>query len=154
MKWWDRMPRSSFSECWSLSQLFHSPLSLIMEASKYKFCRVEIQERIDVILQVQPSGWRHRKSQFLTFKSERSLPQDSLLFRKDKCFSIFRPSADAMRPRCLLEGNLIQNSLIWMLFLSPNTCTESSRIMFDHRWALWPSQSPLFFYDDLSDWMP
>ena len=28
MKWWDQMPWSSFSECWTLSQLFHSPLSL------------------------------------------------------------------------------------------------------------------------------
>ena len=28
MKWWDRMPWSSFSEYWALSQLFHSPLSL------------------------------------------------------------------------------------------------------------------------------
>ena len=28
MKWWDQMPWSSFSECWALSQLFHSPLSL------------------------------------------------------------------------------------------------------------------------------
>ena len=28
MKWWDWMPWSSFSECWALSQLFHSPLSL------------------------------------------------------------------------------------------------------------------------------
>ena len=28
MKWWDPMPWSSFSECWALSQLFHSPLSL------------------------------------------------------------------------------------------------------------------------------
>ena len=27
MKWWDRMPRSSFFECWVLRQLFHSPLS-------------------------------------------------------------------------------------------------------------------------------
>ena len=25
MKWWDWMPWSSFSECWALSQLFHSP---------------------------------------------------------------------------------------------------------------------------------
>ena len=29
MKWWDRMPWSSFSECWDLSHLIHSPLSLI-----------------------------------------------------------------------------------------------------------------------------
>ena len=28
MKWWDRMPWSSFFECWVLSQFFHSPLSL------------------------------------------------------------------------------------------------------------------------------
>ena len=28
MKWWNQMPWSSFSECWALSQLFHSPLSL------------------------------------------------------------------------------------------------------------------------------
>ena len=28
MKWWDQMPWSWFSECWALSQLFHSPLSL------------------------------------------------------------------------------------------------------------------------------
>ena len=27
MKWWDQMPWSSFSKCWALSQLFHSPLS-------------------------------------------------------------------------------------------------------------------------------
>ena len=27
-KRWDRMPPSSFSKCWALSQLFHSPLSL------------------------------------------------------------------------------------------------------------------------------
>ena len=28
IKWWNRMPWSSFSECWALSQLFHSPPSL------------------------------------------------------------------------------------------------------------------------------
>ena len=28
MKWRDWMPWSSFSECWALSQFFHSPLSL------------------------------------------------------------------------------------------------------------------------------
>ena len=27
IKWWDQMPWSSFSECWALSQIFHSPLS-------------------------------------------------------------------------------------------------------------------------------
>ena len=28
IKWWDRMPWFSFSECWALSPLSHSPLSL------------------------------------------------------------------------------------------------------------------------------
>ena len=33
MKRWDQMPWSSFSECWALSQLFHSPLSAIKVVS-------------------------------------------------------------------------------------------------------------------------
>ena len=33
MKWWDRMPWSSFSECWALSQLFHSPVSLSLSGN-------------------------------------------------------------------------------------------------------------------------
>ena len=28
MKWWDQMPWSLFSECWALSQIFHSPPSI------------------------------------------------------------------------------------------------------------------------------
>ena len=37
MKWWDRMPWSWFSECWVLSQLFHSPLSLSSRGSLISF---------------------------------------------------------------------------------------------------------------------
>ena len=33
MKWWDRMPWSSFFDCWVLSQLFYSPLSLSSRGS-------------------------------------------------------------------------------------------------------------------------
>ena len=33
MKWWDQIPWSSFSECWALSQLSHSPLSLSLRGS-------------------------------------------------------------------------------------------------------------------------
>ena len=32
---WDQMPWSSFSECWALSQLFHSPLSLPSRGSLF-----------------------------------------------------------------------------------------------------------------------
>ena len=33
MKQWDQMPWSKFSECWALSQLFYSPLSLSLRGS-------------------------------------------------------------------------------------------------------------------------
>ena len=33
MRWWDQMPWSLFFECWILSQLFHSPLSLSSRGS-------------------------------------------------------------------------------------------------------------------------
>ena len=33
IKWWDQMPWSSFSECWLLSQLFHSLLSFSSRGS-------------------------------------------------------------------------------------------------------------------------
>ena len=38
MKWWDRMPWSSFCECWVLSQLFHSPLSRSSRGSLVILC--------------------------------------------------------------------------------------------------------------------
>ena len=39
MKWWDQMPWSSFSECWALSELFHSPLSLSSRGSFFFFSK-------------------------------------------------------------------------------------------------------------------
>ena len=44
LKWWDWMPWSSFSECWALSWLFHSPLSLSSRGSL-------------VLLQFLPQAW-------------------------------------------------------------------------------------------------
>ena len=35
MKWWDWMPWSLFSECWALSELFHSPLSFHQRLFSY-----------------------------------------------------------------------------------------------------------------------
>ena len=37
MKWWDQVPWSLFSECWALSQFFHSPLSLSSRGSFSSF---------------------------------------------------------------------------------------------------------------------
>ena len=44
-KWWDWMSWSLFSECWVLSQLFHSPLSLSSRGSS--------------VLRFLPYGWCH-----------------------------------------------------------------------------------------------
>ena len=38
MKWWNPMPWSSFFECWVLTQLFHSPLSLSSRDSLVPLC--------------------------------------------------------------------------------------------------------------------
>ena len=46
MKWWDWMPWSLFFECWVLSQLFHSPLSLSSRGSLDPLCFL-------------PQGWYH-----------------------------------------------------------------------------------------------
>ena len=46
IKWWDQMPWSSLFECWVLSQLFHSPLSLSSRGSLDPLCFL-------------PQGWYH-----------------------------------------------------------------------------------------------
>ena len=46
IKWWDQMPWSSFSECWVLSQLFHSTLSPSSRGSLVPLC-------------FTPQGWCH-----------------------------------------------------------------------------------------------
>ena len=46
MKWWDQMPWSSFSECWTLRQLFRSPLSLTSSGFL-------------IPLHLLPLGWYH-----------------------------------------------------------------------------------------------
>jgi len=43
LNWWDQMPWSLFSECWALSRVFHSPLSLSSRGS--------------LVLRFLPLGW-------------------------------------------------------------------------------------------------
>jgi len=43
MKWWVWMPWSSFFECWVLSQLYHSPLSLSSRGSLVLLCFLPLQ---------------------------------------------------------------------------------------------------------------
>ena len=58
MKWWDRMPWSSFSECWALSQLFHSPLSLSSRGFQFlfTFCHKGGVICISEVIDISPSN--------------------------------------------------------------------------------------------------
>ena len=62
MKWWDQLPWFSFFECWVLSQLFHSPLSLSSRGSLvplpfFKIGVICISEVIDISPGYLNSSW-------------------------------------------------------------------------------------------------
>ena len=59
MKWWDWMPGSYFFECWVLSQLFHSPLSLPSRVSLFlfTFCHRVVSSLHLWLLKFFPSSW-------------------------------------------------------------------------------------------------
>ena len=42
MKWWDQMPWSQFSECWALSQLFHSSFTFVKRLSSSSISAVRV----------------------------------------------------------------------------------------------------------------
>ena len=65
MKWWDQMPWLSFSECWHLSQLFHSPLSLSSRGFLFP-------------LHFLPEGWCHLHIWGYWYFSQQSLFQLAL----------------------------------------------------------------------------
>ena len=58
MKWWDQMQWSKFSECWALSQLFHSPLSLSSRGSSifFAFCHKGVITCISEVIDISPSS--------------------------------------------------------------------------------------------------
>ena len=58
MKWWDWMPWPSFSECWVLSQLFHSPLSLSSRGSLVLlcFCHKGVVICISEVIDISPGN--------------------------------------------------------------------------------------------------
>ena len=58
MKWWDQMPWSLFSECWALSQLFHSPLLLSSRGSLvlFTFCHKGGVICISGVIDISPSN--------------------------------------------------------------------------------------------------
>lgn len=100
--------------------ILSNELMKCMEAGKYKFYRVEIQERVVVVIQVQPSSWRHRKinAEISNLKESAtgfSLVQEkiSILFYSNLQLTRWYPSHAG--------GQSDSSSLIWMLFLSQNT---------------------------------
>ena len=58
MKWWDQMPWSLFSECWVLSQLFHSSLSLSPRGSLvlFAFCHKGGVIRLSEVIDISPGN--------------------------------------------------------------------------------------------------
>ena len=70
MKWWDQMLWSSFIECWGLSQLFHSPLSLSSKGSSsfFAFCHKSGVICISEVIDISPSNLDSSLWKFSKFK--------------------------------------------------------------------------------------
>ena len=105
MKWWDRMPWSLFSECWALSQLFHSPLS--------------------------PSSRLFSPSSLSAIRVVSSTCLRLLIF----LLAILIPACASSSPVCLLvysayklnkQGDNIQNLTNSFSYLEPVCCSMSS----------------------------
>ena len=57
MKCWDQMPWSLFSECWVLSQLFHSPLSLSSRSLLVTECYINHYPKYIKIITLKQYGY-------------------------------------------------------------------------------------------------
>ena len=69
MQWSDWLPWSSFSECWPLSQLFHSPLTLSSDCCLY-FWKEPFKTSKYVLWSKMKSKWKHCATfrNFITFR--------------------------------------------------------------------------------------
>ena len=57
MKWWDRMLWSYFSECWVLSQLFHSPFTFIKRLfSSFSLSAIRVVSSASEVIDISPSN--------------------------------------------------------------------------------------------------
>ena len=99
MKWWDRMPWSSFLECWVLSLLFHSPLSLSSRGSS-------------VSLRFLPVGWCHLHIWGYWYFSLQSWFQ--LVLHTVQHFTWYALQGGTITPT-LLSGNWSTEKLKWHL---------------------------------------
>ena len=81
MKWWDQVPWSSFSECWVLSQLFHSP-PFHREALLFlfPFCHKGGVTCISKVIDISPSNlnstWASSSPAFLKMYSAYKLNKE------------------------------------------------------------------------------
>ena len=120
MKWWTWMPWSSFSECWALSQLFHSPLSLSSRGSLVLLC----------FLSVVSSAYLR----LLIFLLDREMTDTSKTYYLRSTSLLLRLSFFSncschayMKSIILARFVLLTSSSTWFLFFypSPNTHTRT-----------------------------
>ena len=103
MKWWDRMPWSSFFERWVLSQLFHSPLALSSRGSLVLLCLKGGVICFSEVIDISPGSIDSNldsKLSYLGGKIEKQRKDSDVSQQQMNCQ---RPTRDPERPR---EGHI------------------------------------------------
>ena len=129
MKWWHWMPCSSFFECWVLSQLFHSPLSLSKKTTKTtaKAYVLSVIHKALYHLSLSPSSYQLTHCTPVT--------QASLLFLE------LTRHAPATGPLFPLPGPLFSHPPSWLL---PHLLQIFAQMDLSHKGPFWPPSSSSF----------
>ena len=67
----------------------------------------QVQDLGNLMVQFKTPLAAWRLSRLMVQKSEGSLLENSLLLQETRCFVLFRPSTDWLRPTHIVEGNLL-----------------------------------------------
>ena len=115
MKWWDRMPWSSFSECWALSQLLHSPPLL---SSGGFFVPLEAHRQVKtryvyLHLQIRTTGYRSSHS-FKRFPvSDQFLNKNYICLRCTLWFDIHSEMFTLFRAITIFSRHISYHFRVW-----------------------------------------
>ena len=141
MKWWDQMPWSSFSECWALSQLFHSSLPLSSKA-------FQKHQKAPYPIRIIPNADKNVEQQELSFIADgstkwyRQFGGQSGSFYKTKCIDSIWSSN---------QSHLVYTPKSWKLMSAQKNCTWMFISSFIHLPKLEYNQDVLQFIDKLWD---
>ena len=111
MKWWDQMPFSLFSECWVLSQFFHSPLSPSWGGSLVPLCFLPLE---------WCSYWKTQR--YLKQQQQQTTLADELSTHRTS-FSIKLPSLVSIREDSSVS--ILASRFFGISFLYPAMCSFS-----------------------------